>query len=244
MNSPSTCNGGSATITASGASTYAWSPATGLSATTGSTVTANAAGTTVYVVTGTDANGCINSNTSTVTVVANPAVIVNSPTICIGSPGTLTATGCSTYTWSPATGLSATTGSTVSANPGITTAYTIMGAVGTCTASGTCTVTVNPLPIITATSGTICVGQQTATLTAGGGSSYAWSPATGLSATVGTTVTATPASTTNYVVTGTDANTCTNTAVSNVTVNTLPDVSNLFGTFSTCSEYACRSSTA
>jgi gliding motility-associated-like protein len=50
-------------MTASGASTYTWSPATNLSATTGATVTVTpaVAGTITYNVTGTDANGCVNT---------------------------------------------------------------------------------------------------------------------------------------------------------------------------------------
>lgn len=55
-------------LTASGAATYDWSPATGLSATTGDTVTASPSETTTYTVTGTDASGCVNTTTVTVTV--------------------------------------------------------------------------------------------------------------------------------------------------------------------------------
>lgn len=49
--------GGTATLTATGADAYAWSPAAGLSATTGGTVTATPATTTTYTVTGTRCNG-------------------------------------------------------------------------------------------------------------------------------------------------------------------------------------------
>ncbi|MBP9848351.1 MAG: fibronectin type III domain-containing protein, partial [Flavobacterium sp.] len=68
------CNGNATELTVSGADTYVWSPATGLSATTGSTVTANPTVTTTYTVTGTGANGCQSSDTVTVTV-NNPVVI-------------------------------------------------------------------------------------------------------------------------------------------------------------------------
>ena len=46
------------TITASGAATYSWTPATGLNQTTGATVIANPGTTTVYTVTGRGSNGC------------------------------------------------------------------------------------------------------------------------------------------------------------------------------------------
>ena len=62
--SSSFCHGDNVTLTATGASTYAWS-----NASTDATITVSSAGT--YTVTGTDANGC--SNTATKTVAVNPA---------------------------------------------------------------------------------------------------------------------------------------------------------------------------
>jgi gliding motility-associated-like protein len=228
-NAATICGGGSATITAGGASTYAWSPGTGLSATTGASVTANPATTTQYTITGTDANGCVNSDTTTVTVVSNPTVTVNTATICLGQQtATLTAAGAATYVWSPPTGLSSTTGATVNATPAGTTTYTVTGTAGTCTATATTIVTVNALPIITVNTATICVGQQTATLTAGGAITYTWSPATGLSSANGSPVTSTVSATTPYTVTATDPNGCINFNTTTVTVNALPIV-NLSG---------------
>jgi gliding motility-associated-like protein len=222
----SVCNGAATTLTASGANTYTWSPATGLSSTTGATVTANPPSSQNYVITGTDVNGCVNTGTTSVTVVANPSVTVNTATICLGQQtATLTANGCATYTWSPATGLSTTSGSVVTANPAATTVYTINGAVGTCTAVNTTTVTVNPIPTVTLNTGTICVGQQTANLNAGGAAIYTWTPSNGLSATNIPNVVANPTVTTAYTVAAVDANGCANFATTTVTVNSLPPVS-------------------
>lgn len=224
VNSPSICNGGSATLTANGATTYAWAPPGGLSGTTGASVTATPTTTTVYTVTGTIGT-CTGTATSTVSVVSNPTLAVSSGTICAGQgTATLTATGATAYTWTPATGLSSTTGSVVTANPGATTAYTITGTIGTCTASGTSTVTVNPLPVVGVNTATICLGQGTATLTANGANTYSWNPGTGLSGTTGTSVTGTPGTTTNYTVTGTDANGCVSTANTSIVVNPIPNV--------------------
>lgn len=65
------CQGESTTLSATGALTYVWSPTTGLSPTTGTPVTATPpVGTITYTVTGTDGNGC--ENTDTVTVIVNP----------------------------------------------------------------------------------------------------------------------------------------------------------------------------
>ncbi len=87
--SPSTatvCNGTTTTITASGASTYAWSPSTGLDVTAGPVVKATPSSTQIYTVTGTDANGCTDNETVTITVNALPSP----PT----SNGTSTFTDC------------------------------------------------------------------------------------------------------------------------------------------------------
>lgn len=59
---------GTSTLTASGAATYSWSPATDLDATTGASVvsTPSAAGELTYTVTGTDANGCVGEASTTI----------------------------------------------------------------------------------------------------------------------------------------------------------------------------------
>ncbi|MGD1846244.1 MAG: T9SS type A sorting domain-containing protein [Salibacteraceae bacterium] len=79
------CNGASATLTASGASTYAWSPSFGLSSTSGSTVTASPTVSFTYTVVGTDANGCTSSTTVPVTVLSGPSVSINPSSVsCAG----------------------------------------------------------------------------------------------------------------------------------------------------------------
>ena len=62
------CTGSSKALTVTGATTYAWSPNTNLSATTGATLTANPTSTITYTVTGIDANGCVGTDTAVVTV--------------------------------------------------------------------------------------------------------------------------------------------------------------------------------
>ncbi|MBC7487715.1 MAG: fibronectin type III domain-containing protein, partial [Cytophagaceae bacterium] len=73
------CDGSSAVLTASNASTYSWSPPTGLSATTGASVTASPTVNTVYTVTGTTTGGCNTINTFTVIAdtIGNPATFGN-----------------------------------------------------------------------------------------------------------------------------------------------------------------------
>lgn len=217
------CSGNSTTLTATGTSTtFDWSPATGLSSVTGATVTANPTSTTVYTVTGTNAAGCTNTTTVTVTVNSNPVVSVPAATICVGATATLTATGATTYSWTPITGLSSGVGSSVTANPSTTTSYTVTGTTAAgCTGTTEVVVTVNTAPIVTSSPASICPGDTT-TLTANGAATYTWSPASGLSPTTGATVTANPSNTTTYVITGTGANGCTATTSVILTVHPVP----------------------
>ncbi|WP_309640133.1 hypothetical protein [Flavobacterium sp.] len=81
-----------------------------------------------------------------------PAVITLTPdtAICIGSGTNLTASSTDltyVYTWSPSTGLSATTGATVTASPLVNTTYTVTGtSPASCVKTKDVTITVNPLP--------------------------------------------------------------------------------------------------
>ncbi|HXB38982.1 MAG TPA: PKD domain-containing protein [Bacteroidia bacterium] len=213
VNSASICSGNPTTLNASGATTYSWSPGTGLSATTGASVTSNPGSTTVYTITGTSGS-CSSTSTSTVTVVANLTVTVNSTAICAGSTATLTAGGASTYTWS-----TGSTASSINVSPGSTTVYTVSGSSGSCNAANTATVTVNTLPNVTAAAGgTVCAGSP-ANLNAGGATTYTWNPG----GQTGSSVIVNPAITTTYTVTG-DNGTCTNTATTVVNVNALPGI--------------------
>jgi len=222
VNSPSICEGASVTLTAMGATTYSWTPSGTLSSGSGSPVTATPVTTTTYTVTGTTGT-CTGTATATVTVNPNPVVNVNSATICDGDNATLTATGATSYSWTPSATLSSGSGSPVTATPTTTTTYTVTGTTGSCTGTGTATVTVTPLPNVTVNNATICAGQS-ATLTANGATSYNWTPSGSLTSASGSPVTATPATTTTYTVTGTSSG-CSNTATSVVTVNPLPTIS-------------------
>ncbi|WP_321372201.1 gliding motility-associated C-terminal domain-containing protein [uncultured Draconibacterium sp.] len=112
---------------------YSWSPALGLSSTTVSNPTANPSVTTTYTVTKTDlTSGCFDTDEITVTVdsAATTAVAGEDFTITcteniggkvIGEDNDATAS----YSWSPALGLSSTTVSNPTANPSVTTTYTV-----------------------------------------------------------------------------------------------------------------------
>ncbi len=162
---------------------------------------------------------------------------VTANTLCAGLPYTLsvqntTSGGGLSYQWqSSTTGVAGSytnvggATSTTLVVPAATTTTWYQLAV-TCAASastGTSVpvkVTVNPKPVVTVSPITSC-GSPANTLTAAGADTYTWTPALGLSATVGASVTANPAANTVYTVTGTTTATgCINTATA--TVNSAP----------------------
>ncbi|MBL0309870.1 MAG: PKD domain-containing protein [Bacteroidetes bacterium] len=144
---PTVCRGASEVLTASGADTYTWSPGTGLSGTSGASVTATRNTTQTYTVTGTDVNNC--SSTQTVTVTVNNNVVTMTPNGAFIVPGdnvNLNASfpSANGYTWSPGTGLNTTNGATVNASPATTTTYTVTAEDNTgCFHTAQATVSVN-----------------------------------------------------------------------------------------------------
>jgi hypothetical protein len=133
------CAGGSTIL--SGNNDGTWN--TG--ATTAS-ITVNTSGN--YFVTNTTNCGSITSNTISITVSPLPTLAVSSGTICKGSSITLSASGANSYSWSPGASLSSHIVSSVTANPTVTTIYTVTGTVGNCSAKVTTTVMVNISPIV------------------------------------------------------------------------------------------------
>src|SRR5690554_4258364 len=190
------CIGNSTSITASGASTYVWNNSLGA----GATHSVNPTTLTIYEVTGTDANGCENTDQVTVTVNALPTISAsNDVTICNGESALISATGGSTYSWD--NGLGA--GASHNVTPSTLTSYEVTGTdANGCENTDQVTVTVNALPTISAGSDlAICVGDNT-TITANGGVSYIWDNSLG----AGASHAVTPTGTTTYQVTGTGAN--------------------------------------
>jgi hypothetical protein len=228
------CNGGSVDLTASSnitGSTFSWSPATGLSATTGATVTATPTTTTTYTVTATSPQNCVDTETVTVTVNARPTASVSgSTTICNGSSSTvaITVTGSGTISGTLNPGAIAFSGTAptinVSVSPSSTTTYSVASlSDANCTSiagdlTGTRVVNVNARPTASVSgSTTICNGGSTSiaiSVTGSGTISGTLNPgAIAFSGTAPTiNVSVSPSSTTTYSVASlSDAN-CTSIA--------------------------------
>lgn len=159
---------------------------------------------------------CGGVSTATLTVNALPvASVAGTNTICSGGSTILTASGGATYLWN--------TGATtpfINVSPTVTTTYTVTAtnAAG-CTSQASRTVTVNASPTAAVIGmNIICSGSST-TLTASGGGTYSWNTGATTAA-----ITVSPAVTTTYTVTATNAVGCTAQASRVVTVNANPIV--------------------
>jgi hypothetical protein len=221
-------------LTASGATTYTWFPAATLSSNSTASVTATPATSTTYTVMGTT-NGCIGTNTVSVTVLTSiPALTVTptSTTICSGQPCTFTVSGATTYTWS--TGANTTT---ITISPTTPTTASVVGSyTNGCSNSKTVSINVIPTPSLTvvAAPASICIGQPT-TLVASGASTYTWSANAGSAQTANVTVTPTVATT--YSVTGTSSVGCTGTKTVSVAITTTVACSGTAPTYTPVSSY-------
>jgi gliding motility-associated-like protein len=131
------------------------------------------------------ANTCTGTpNSYTITVNPNPVVNAGlDDTICFGGSTVLNATpngGTYTYSWSPATGLSSTTVYNPTANPSVTTNYTITTTLNGCTGTDNVTIYADPQILIAKTAINVscngaCDGQTIVIPNGGSGVfSYAW----------------------------------------------------------------------
>jgi hypothetical protein len=164
------CVGNTATLTASGASTYSWS-----NGASNSVITISPAGNSTYVVTG--FNQPCPSATAVAQVSVAPALLISavsqSPILCAGESTTLYANGASTYTWSNGVLSSSTV-----VSPLVNTTYTVLGSSGPgCSSQQVVTVISNSLPLVqvTPSSATVCAGVALE-LIASGALSYTWLP--------------------------------------------------------------------
>jgi gliding motility-associated-like protein len=223
------CQGNSVQLNASGAASYSWSPAAGLSGTNIANPVANPTSTTRYYVTGTQASGCTSTDNVLVTVNPKPVVSISNDTlVCENSSVQLLASGGTTYSWSPASGLNNSGIPNPVATATNTTKYVVnVTSAQGCSNKDSVLLTVRkPGQFTISPSAGVCINNKTLQLSAGGGDTYVWTPANTLDNPGIANPTATPLQTTIYSVTIKDT-VCvlTNTLSTTLTVNPLPVIS-------------------
>lgn len=220
-NSPTVCPAETATLTASGASTYTWT-GSNLGATNGTTVTAQVVTPGVYTITGTDLAGCTGTGTTSISIKPPLVITANTPSICPGETATLTASGASTYTWT-GSNLGTTSGATVTAHATVPGTYTVTATnQAGCMGTNTTSIFIKPLPDVTVNSASVCPGEA-ATLNANAsltGGTYSWFPGNQNTA----SITEVPVSSGSYTVVYT-LDGCSDTATTSVTIFALSALS-------------------
>jgi len=188
------CSGDTTTLTANGGVAYSWSTGTSSS----SIIVAPTANAT-YSVIGTNANGCNDTVSVSVTVSPPPtANITGNDTICFGDNTLLTASGGGNYLWN-----TLQTSASIVVSPATNTNYSVVVSIGSCKDTANYFVAVIPNPTANAGASVNISQGQSATLTASGGGTYSWNNGmTGISIVVN------PTTTTQYCVWVTDVNGC------------------------------------
>jgi hypothetical protein len=212
------CPGESTTLSSGGAITYTWSPASGLSSTSGANVIASPGSTTTYTVTGTNNAGCQASNYVTVNVLPPPTVSLSSLTpVCVNSPSFALSGGSPGGGFYSGPGVSAGNFSPSAAGPGshtITYSYT---AANGCTDSKTTTQVVNNLPSVSLSAfSSVCTTTPAFALSGGSPSGGVYSGPGVSGGQFSPSVAGAGTHTITY--TYTNGNSCTNSVTSSITV--------------------------
>jgi gliding motility-associated-like protein len=180
------CNTTQISLTGVGGTAASWSNGTSV---VSSVVNLSVTSAGTYTYTGTNANGCFDTESITITFTPNTnptftqiAAICTNGTFALPTTSTNNVAG----TWSPAP------------NYTTTTSYTFQPNTGLCANSASMTISVNPYPVVSTQNDTICVGQNatiSSTVNLAGGT-YSWTP----SGANTSSISVSPITTTNYQV--------------------------------------------
>jgi hypothetical protein len=202
------CNGGSITLTGSGAQTYAWSP----NVANGSTFTPSINQT--YTLTGFDANGCSAWDQTNVLLEQFSIDAGQDLTICQGDSAVLTATGAPNIIWS--------NNDVSNGNPFFPLNSGYISAYATspngCLASDSVLLTINPTPAISAGPDLFPCPGDSITLFATGANNLLWN------GTIANDTTFVPSSSASYIVSGQSGLGCTGYDTLQVYYGTFPDL--------------------
>lgn len=217
-------------FTGSGGVSYSWSgPGLSSALQNPNIVNASMSNNGNYVLTVTDANGCVDSTNQNVVVNPQPIVAAAGNTVCENLNTSLSSSGGISYSWTGPAGFTST-----SQNPAINTAQlnyagqyqVVVTDVNTCSDTALATLIVNPTPVPQiVTNSPICI-DHVLSLAGTGGVSYSWSGPNGFfsSAQSPTIMANTTGYTGNYPLTVTDINGCIASTLSPVIVHPIPDV--------------------
>jgi len=225
------CVGSTATLSATGASGYTWTPGNNIFT---STVAVSPPGPTTYTVI--RQNGACTT-TATIGLVVNPLPLVNANAtpnqICAGTGINFVVVGPITNTWMPG----GFTQSNFTLFPNNSTCYTVTGSNGNCTASAVVCITVNTSPVISISSSTniICQGGSVSFTANGNASAFNWLPMN----TGNINETLTPPTTTIVSLTATNTAGCTSTVTQLIQVNPLANL-----TLTTSLPFVCAGQSA
>ncbi len=168
------CSGVPVQLSATGASTYRWTPATGLNDPTKPNPVATVTANTTYTVVGTDSWGC--SDTAIVNIVMKTMESGPDVTVCSGATAQLQARGADHYEWTPSTGLDDPFSATPKATVSETTTYTVRMTSGNCVVEEQVHVFVsNELKVSIDAPRQACIGASIQVRAIGGGSNFTWS---------------------------------------------------------------------
>lgn len=207
----------------SGASSYSWAPATGVSNPASGNPVISVNSPITYTITGKNEFGCTGTTQLAVSVLPKPALSISSDAeICKNNSTPLEATGAGQFSWLPTASLDNPGISNPTATPTVTTTYTVtLTGSNSCTAKDSVTVLVKEEAVFSIMPDTSACNGSVINLHAAGGTEYKWTSSAYMdgenSATPATTVNATAL----YQVTITDA-VCGKTETLSTTVSALP----------------------
>jgi PKD repeat protein len=219
-----TCASPTVSLNGSGVTTYTWSGSGIVSGANTANPVVGSAGT--YTLTG-SSSGCTSLPvTVNVTSSAGLPVVASSATGSITCLVTSVNAAISTtaspvsYNWSGTGITSGASTATITVNQGGVFNYTVTNTSNGCSATGSQLVTEDTtVPTVSVNSETICSGTSTTLTASGSSATYGWD--TGAS---GANLAVSPTADTDYTVTATGSNGCTNTAVASVVVTSAPAI--------------------
>jgi len=224
------CIGDAATLVGYGGVSYTWSPPATLSCTACNPSLASPTVVTTYTVIGTDAHGCVNTDTVTVSLKTKTISVARGDTeICQGVIVQIFDSGGTKYTWIPGTALSSPTVADPFAEPAVTTDYMVIAQLGSCIPdTNYVNIIVHPLPSVNAGPDQTLLAGTPAQLATSGNLIYRywWDNTNSLSCDSCANPIATMSVTTTYVVTVATDFGCTND--DSVTIHLYCDVSQVF----------------